>query len=117
MTGLVDEGKAVNILYLDFRKAFDAISHNILKDKLLMYGLKEQAVKWVGNWLNGQAQRVLIHGTKSSWRPVNGGVPQGSILDPVLILSKFADDTKLEGVADTPDGHAAIQWDLDRLEK
>ena len=49
MTGLADEGRAVDIVYLDFSKAFDTVSHKILIDRLLMYRLDEQTVRWIEN--------------------------------------------------------------------
>jgi len=130
MTGQVEERRAVDIFYLDCIKAFDTVSHKIFIKKLLIYGLDEQTVRWIGSWLNGQSQRVMISDTKSSRRLVTSGVPQQLILGPVLFniinnlndgeehsVSMFADDTKLGGLTDTPEDCAAVQRDFGRLEK
>ena len=56
MTGWVNEGRAVDVAYLDFSKAFETVSHNILIGKLRKSGLDEWSVRWIENWLNGRAQ-------------------------------------------------------------
>ena len=67
VTRLVDKGKAVDVVYLDFSKAFDILSHSILLGKLAVCGLGRYTLLWVRNWLEGCAQQVVVNGVKSSW--------------------------------------------------
>jgi len=100
---------------------FDTVPHNVPTGKLRKCGLDEWSVRWIENCLNGRTQRVVISDAESSWRPVAGPVLFNLFISDLnegteCTLSKFADDTKLGGVAGTPEGCAAIQRDLDRLE-
>ena len=65
VTRLVDESKAVDVVYLDFSKAFDTVLHSILMEKLAAHGLDGHTLRWVKHWLNGQAQRIVVSGVKS----------------------------------------------------
>ena len=142
LTKLVDEGLPVDMLYLDFSKAFDLVPHKRLMVKLRGLGVRGKVASWVEEWLGDRKQRVVLNGESSDWGNILSGVVQGSVLGPVLflcfindldmavemvmgdgedakatILKKFADDTKWGAVVETAQDRACFQTGIDQLQE
>jgi len=109
VTSYTDSGFPVDVIYLDIQKAFDKVPHCQLISKLKAHGITGNIVRWIEHWLNGRKQRVVINGYLFEWINILSGVPQGSLLGPLLFviyindiddyvgsrILKFADDTKI----------------------
>lgn len=103
----LDKGSQVDAIFLDFAKAFDTVDHMLLITKLKFYGVKGTFLKWFESYLGNRQQRVVINGKSSDYVDVMSGVPQGSILGPLLfilyindIVDCLDDDTKIYLFAD-----------------
>ena len=131
LTEFLDNREAVDVIFLDFAKAFDSVPHQRLVTKLAGYGVGGRVLGWIKDFLTERRQRVCVNGATSSWNSVLSGIPQGSVLGPVLFICfvndmpeavenfirMFADDTKIfAAVRNASDGEK-LQRDLQRLQE
>jgi hypothetical protein len=80
----LDNHNSIDTIYLDFHKSFDTVPHRRLIHKLKGYGILGNLLHWIEDFLNDRKQRVLLNGAHSAWSTVTSGLPQGSVLDPIL---------------------------------
>jgi endonuclease/exonuclease/phosphatase family metal-dependent hydrolase len=129
-TDELDKGNIVDVIFLDFKKAFDKVPHTRLICKLRHYGFSGSILLWIESFLQGRTQRVVYQQTHSDWREVKSGVPQGSVLGPILFIIYvnslpnqvehsdvflFADDTKVFKSILQPSDRDKLQDDLEKM--
>ena len=113
--GNLDDRKHVAAVTVDLSKAFDSVCHNLMLAKLKAYGFSEAGIELMKAYLHDRRQRVKVNGTYSNWRTVRTGVPQGSLLGPLLFnvfindINFFIDNVSLRLYADDTTEYFADQ--------
>ena len=130
-TKTLDEGGTIDAIYMDYQKAFDSVPHRRLIAKVKAHGIRGNTLAWIQDFLSNRSQKVIINGVQSEERIVTSGIPQGSVLGPILFvlyindlptnveseIRLFADDTKLFTRSDIPGATDTLQNDLDILQQ
>ena len=129
-TTMLETGGSVDVVYLDFMKAFDTVPYRRLLAKAEGFGIANPLLKWIESFLVGRKQRVCVNGAFSDWADVTSGIPQGSVLGPLLFVMYindlpelvssssvylFADDTKIFKHVENENDAAFLQKDLQSL--
>ena len=125
----MDEKKQVDLIFLDFCKAFDKVPHRRLLNKLKHYGITGNLVKWIEQWLTKRNQQVTLENHVSNKLPVKSGVPQGTVLGPLMFLlyindidenifstvRLFADDCVMYRIIDSLEDSLCLQRGLSTI--
>lgn len=130
-TEFIDEGHSVDVIYCDFMKAFDRVAHKRLLNKVRSYGIGSNYLEWIAAFLTQRQQRVVVNREMSTWKPVTSGVPQGSVLGPLLFIIfindlpeslvndseiyLYADDTKILRCIKELDDCQKLQQDVQEV--
>ena len=125
LTSCLDDGGQIDIIYTDFEKAFDKVPHGCLISKLHSYGIPDSLIRWIESFLCFKKKQIKINKYFSDSRPVLSGIPQGSVLGPLLFntfiidqpdvcerlcrIFLFADDAKLYRHVREREDHLALQ--------
>jgi hypothetical protein len=127
----LDSKFQTDVIIMDFQKAFDKVPHNRLLHKVTHYGIRGTTSRWIEAFLTGRTQQVVLEGTSSEEAAVTSGVPQGTVLGPLLFLifindlpdcinstvCLFADDCVVYQQIHKTEDCESLQHDLDKLEE